>query len=207
MKKQVCIFDFGNVLARFDEMKMTKTYLPNQSDAEMVARVLFDRQYWDQLDCGAMTDETCLSAVRARLPEQFHQTAEDIYTHWYAHMPEISGMRELLHELKKKGIRLFLLSNISVGFEKGYSTVPSLATLLDCFEGRVFSGSIGMVKPQPQIYRYLLNRFQLQPEECIFIDDSERNVAGAETVGITGIVFRNDVEQLRQRLYALMADR
>ncbi|MCR5840744.1 MAG: HAD-IA family hydrolase, partial [Bacteroidales bacterium] len=52
------------------------------------------------------------------------------------------------------------------------------------------------MKPDPALYRILLDRYGLRGEECIFIDDNPRNAAGGESLGIRGIVFR-DAEQLR----------
>ena len=61
------------------------------------------------------------------------------------------------------------------------------------------------MKPFPQIYRILLDRYGLKAEECVFIDDNPRNAAAAEAVGIRGLVFR-DAEQLRGELADLLGD-
>ena len=70
------------------------------------------------------------------------------------------------------------------------------------FEGIVVSGEEKMVKPNPEIYKVLLDRYQLNPSECIFIDDRQANVDGAEKVGIKGVLFQGS-DSLRQQLLLL----
>jgi len=60
-----------------------------------------------------------------------------------------------------------------------------------------------VIKPDPRLYRILLDRYGLKAEECVFIDDNPANVAGAEAVGIKGILFKN-AEQLRAELEAVL---
>lgn len=67
------------------------------------------------------------------------------------------------------------------------------------FEGIVVSGEEKMVKPNPEIYQLLLNRYDLQASESIFIDDRQVNVDGANRVGIHGILFTGSLD-LRQQL-------
>jgi putative hydrolase of the HAD superfamily len=198
--KKAIIFDLGNVLFRFDPMIMTTAIISEPEDAALVADVAFDRLYWNRLDDGSITDEEVIAGICSRLPSRLHAQAEQVYRQWYAHMPEIAGMRELLLALKREGKPLYLLSNISIGFEMGYQNVPAIASMLSVFDGRVFSGSLGMVKPQKQIFEYLLDKFGLFPEDCVFIDDSEINIAGAAAAGIDGILFTGDAAAISTAL-------
>ena len=72
-------------------------------------------------------------------------------------------------------------------------------------DGFVVSGKEKTVKPGPRIYRILLERYGLRAEECIFIDDNPKNTAGAEAVGIRGLVFQ-DAAQLRRDLDRLLSE-
>ena len=62
MIRQV-IFDFGQVLVKFDPHMMCRKYLDDRKDIETMETVLFDRLYWDKLDAGTMTDEEAVAAA------------------------------------------------------------------------------------------------------------------------------------------------
>ena len=200
-EKKAIIFDLGNVLFRFDPAIMTAAVISDPEDAALVAPVAFDRLYWNRLDDGSITDEEVIAGICSRLPQRLHAQAEQVYRQWYAHMPCVPGMRELLHELKREGKSLYLLSNISIGFEQGYHAVPIITSTLSVFDGCVFSGSLGMVKPQKQIFEHLLTKFGLLPEDCVFIDDSEINIAGAAAAGIDGILFTGNATAVKDALH------
>ena len=74
---------------------------------------------------------------------------------------------------------------------------------ISLLDGYVVSGEEKLLKPDARLYRVLLDRYGLKAEECVFIDDNPANTAGAEAVGIKGIVFQG-VEQLRKQLDTLL---
>ena len=67
---------------------------------------------------------------------------------------------------------------------------------LDYFTGYVVSCDIHMLKPNEEIYRYLLDKYKLKAEECLFIDDLEANIEGAKKVGIKGEVFKQNYDEI-----------
>ena len=109
-------------------------------------------------------------------------------------------MEQLILDIRKTDKKLYLLSNISIGFAKNYSKVSWIKNLFDCFDGLVFSGNIGMVKPSSDIFEYLIKTFNLKVDECLFIDDSLKNIEGAKLVGIEGYLFDGDAIKLRNYL-------
>lgn len=195
------IFDFGRVLVHFDLDYMTSAYIKNKSDCDLAKNIIFDRLYWDKLDAGTITDSEVLDGIFARLPEYLHNDAEKVYLNWYHNLPVIDGMRELLAEIKSKGARLYLLSNISIGFADNYINVPEIKFLLEPFDGLVFSGKIGLTKPKKEIFEHLLSKYSLKAEECAFIDDSPINIKGAESIGIKGYLFNGDAKDLKTNLF------
>ena len=94
-----------------------------------------------------------------------------------------------------------------VGYElsKEVIIVPILRAGIGLLDGIVVSGEEMTMKPRPEMYRILLDRYGLKAEECVFIDDNPRNAEGAEAVGIRGIIFR-DAAQLRAELSGLLGD-
>ncbi len=190
------IFDFGQVLVRFEPKYMTEQYIKEPVAAAILARIIFDRLYWDRLDAGTITDEEVMEGVMSRIPERHHESARAVYENWFRHLPEIPGMRELLLSLKAEGRQLYLCSNISKGFAAHADEIP----ILSFFDGCVFSGPIGLVKPSREIFDHLLDKYGLDPAECVFVDDREDNIAGAEAAGIRGILFDGDTDALRRKL-------
>lgn len=108
----------------------------------------------------------------------------------------------LLRSLKDEGYRLYGLTNwsaenIHVAFER--------FDFLSLLEGTVVSGIEKEVKPEPQIYRILLDRYALKPGQTVFIDDKEANVETARRLGMHGIVFTG-AEDTRRQLDSIIAD-
>ena len=194
------IFDFGNVLVRFDPDYMTAAYVTDPAAAAQISPVVFDRLYWDPLDWGGITDEALKAACHSRLPEELHALADEVYDRWMENLPFIDGMPQLVKDIKATGGKLFLLSNVSIGFAQNWHTVPHLRELFSIFDGLVFSGPLGIIKPSRDIFRHVMTTYNLKEEDCIFIDDSEKNIRGAENAGIRGYLFDGNVCKLRSAL-------
>lgn len=191
------IFDFGNVLARFSPEEMTAAYIHDPADAALAHGVIFDRLYWDRLDDGTITDDEVLTGIRSRLPACLHKNACCVYRDWIELLPPIPGMQALVRDIKTAGGKLYILSNISIGFAEGYTRNPWVEELFSLFDGLVFSAPIGITKPHREIFAHLLDRFGCRADECIFIDDSPKNIAGCEAAGIRGYLFDGDADKLR----------
>lgn len=194
------IFDFGNVLSQFYPDKLTAPFVSDEKMLKIISDVVFDRLYWDRLDDGSITDEEIKADIKNRLPDELGEVGCKVYDNWISSMTPVPNMKELVIDIKNSGKKLYLLSNISTGFAKGYKDVPWLKELLDCFDGLVFSGEIKLIKPNREVFEYLLEKFSLKADECLFIDDSEKNVIGAKTAGIDGYLFDGDAEKLRKYL-------
>ena len=190
------VFDFGQVLVKFDEAYMTRQYIKDENDAQLVQEVVFDRLYWDKLDAGTITDEEVMAGARSRLPERLWHDAEKVYFNWIYNIPEIPGMREILVKLHAQGKRLYLLSNICTYFARHADEIPILSLL----DGCVYSAVAGNVKPDREIFDHLCRRFSLDPAETIFIDDREANIRGAQNAGIAGYLFDGDAAKLWEYL-------
>lgn len=190
------VFDFGQVLVHFEPKYMVSVYVEDEKDRELLEKVVFDRLYWDRLDAGTITDEETLELVKERLPKRLHQVAEKIYYNWIYNIPEFEGMRDIILNLKKKGIKLCLLSNISKYFAEHSNEIP----ILSLFDKLVMSGPIGIVKPSYEIFDYLCKECDLDPQKTLFIDDNSANIEGAKKYGIHTYHFDFDVAGLKKYL-------
>ncbi len=194
------IFDFGNVLAEFYPDKLTAPFVPDREMQKYISEVVFDRIYWDKLDNGSITDDELRTEIRSRVPESLGDLVCKVYDNWVNTLTPVENMQQLIYDISKTDKKLYLLSNISVGFANSYKNVKWIKELLDCFDGLVFSGAVEMVKPDREIFEYLLKAFNLKAEECLFIDDSAKNIDGAKAVGIEGYLFDGNANKLRNYL-------
>lgn len=111
----------------------------------------------------------------------------------------VPGTAAVVAELADAGVPLLGLTNWSAEtFVHALPAAPAIAYL----EGIVVSGVEGVVKPQPEIFRILLERYALDPARTVFVDDSAANVAGAAAAGITALRFTG-ADRLRHDLHAL----
>ncbi|WP_098482355.1 HAD family hydrolase [Georgenia soli] len=111
----------------------------------------------------------------------------------------VDGTTEIVGELASAGTRLVGLTNWSA---ETFHHAAVSSPVIERLEGVVVSGREGVVKPDPAIFRILVDRHGLRPEATVFVDDSPANVAGAEAIGIRGLVF-TDAAQLRADLVEL----
>ncbi len=185
------IFDFGQVLVKFEPKYMTSAYIKDEKDVEFAEKVLFDRLYWDKLDAGTISDEEVVKLAKERLPERLWDDAEKVYYNWIYNIPEVPGMREVVNQLKEKGIEICILSNISLYFAEHYREIP----ILRFFDKFVFSSECGMTKPDIEIFQHTLSKYGFVPSETLFVDDRSDNVSGARNAGIHGYVFDGNVEK------------
>ena len=100
MKYKNYIFDFGNVIVRFEPEIMMSPYISDKEDRRSAGKVIFDRAYWDKLDAGSITDGEVISGIKSRLPARLHKAAVDAYLNWYCNLPFISGMDDLIKEIE-----------------------------------------------------------------------------------------------------------
>ena len=191
------VFDYGQVMVHYQPQYIAEQFTNDPADARLLAETVFDRLYWDRLDSGAISDEDVLEDCRRRLPSRLWEAAEAAYSLWHLHTPPVDGMAELVSYLRQRyGVGVYLLSNIPLHFAQRQDELP----ILKLFDGCVLSGKLGIAKPDRAIFAHLCATYGLVPEETVFIDDSPKNIAGAEAYGIRGYLFDGDAGALRSWL-------
>ena len=191
------VFDFGQVLVRFEPKYMVEQYVSDPLDSALLQEVVFDRLYWDKLDAGNITDEQTVLEIKKRIPKRLFDVAEQIYYNWIYNIPEIEGMESVVQFAKEKFAgRIFLLSNISTYFADHKAEIPILKHFDEC----VFSAVCGFTKPGADIFRHICEKYDLNPKETLFIDDSPKNIKGAEDFSINGYLFDGDALRLKKYL-------
>ena len=190
------LFDMGNVLIYFDRNLFMDRLGVSEADKKLLMREVFLSVEWVRRDRGSMVEADAVESCCARLPKRLHGAAEKLIAMWDRPILPIPGMYELIEELKGKGYGIYLLSNASLRQHEYWPRIEASRF----FDGTLISSDEGVIKPQPEIYRLILERFGLKAEECFFIDDVPANIEGALCCGIPGAVFYNDVAYLRRNL-------
>jgi len=192
------IFDLGNVLIAWDPRRLYRQLFDDEARMEWFLREVCSSAWNEQQDAGRpWTEATAL--LRAQFPE--HEELIDAY-HLRWEETLVGAMDDsvaLLAQLRERGVRLLALTNWS---QETFPIARQRFAFLQWFEGIVVSGEEKLIKPDPRIYQRLLERYGVEPSAALYIDDSARNVAAAEALGMQGWWFR-DADGLRQRLVEL----
>ena len=178
------IFDIGNVLMDFDYMPFIRRLLGDEETVKCVNDAIWYSGYWDELDRGEDTDEM-LQKMIEKAPE-YEKEIRLTFDSVGECMDSFDYSVPWVRSLQKRGYRVLYLSNYSP-----HTMAANLSALksVPFMDGGIFSCDVKMIKPDPAFYRLLFTRFGLVPEECLFIDDREKNLVGAKEVGMETILF------------------
>ena len=187
----------GNVLLRFDRnIFMDRAGLTDPADREWMDREVFFSLEWAMTDRGSLTPGEAAAIMRRRVPERLRPFVDELVCGWAGEILPVPGMADLIEDLKKAGYGVYLLSNAGINHREYWPRVPGNGL----FDGLLVSAEVGCIKPEREIYKLLIERFDLVPEESVFIDDLPLNVEAATRWGMRGIVFHGDAEELRKKL-------
>lgn len=181
------ILDFGKVLVDYDFELFFRRYVPNEERRNKFIPILYNDGLTPVIDRGEKPFSEIVEDLIAENPEYapelhlFNERYPDLIT------GEIPGMKDLLKKLKSEGYKLYGLSNWC---DKVYITMDQF-DIFKLLDGYIVSSEVHQIKPEPAIYHTLFNRFNLNPEECVFADDKEENIEAGKKEGMPGIVFRN----------------
>lgn len=178
------VFDIGNVLLNFKPIEYLETKMEEES-IKAVKEAVFDSPEWPMLDEGTITEKEAIRVISERNAE-IKDLVELAFDNWYDMLTPIENSVKLLKELKAKGYNLYYLSNFQ---ELAYDYIIKEYEFFGLFDGGVASFAEKLMKPDKDIYEKLMERYDLNPDECLFMDDTALNIDGAEKVGIKGIVF------------------
>ncbi len=189
------IFDFGNVLVQWHPEKVYAEHFGDEARAWWFLRHVCDAAWRNRIDAGEST-AACIEELKAKQPE--YAEAIELYRSRWREMltDEVPGMREVINDLRNRGHEIYGLTNWSM---ETFPAARERFGILQMIDRYVVSGAEGLVKPDARLFRVLLDRYHLQAEECVFVDDNPDNVAAANALGMEGIVFTG-ADSLRKYL-------
>jgi 2-haloacid dehalogenase len=191
------VFDLGGVLIDWDPRYLYRKLLADEAAVEEFLATVCTPEWNDEQDRGRPFAEAVAELVE-RHP--VHAAAIAAYHERWTEMlgGDIPGTVELLAELRAGGVPLYALTNWSA---ETFGSARERFEFLAWFDGVLVSGEERMIKPDPAIFRLLLDRFGLDPETTFYIDDSPANVAAAGRLGFDAVRFTGP-GQLRRDLEA-----
>ena len=190
------IFDVGGVLIgyRWKEM-FTDDFGLSDEEAEEMGHMIFDDPIWRDFDRGNVD----IDLLVKHYVDLYPYRADDFRRLFYGNDKmaiEREAVWEKIAGLKDKGYKIYILSNYSEYLFKKHTDTLPFRKLLD---GGIVSYETGLIKPEAEIYRHLLEKYDLDPKESIFFDDMQENVDAAGNLGITSYRVKSE-ESLLQML-------
>ena len=189
------VFDLGGVLIDWNPRYVYRELFDDEEQMEWFLANICTSEWNAQQDAGR-TFEEATSILLDKHPEH-EGMIRAYYDRWEDMLAgPIPGSVEILREVRDSPYRLYGLTNWSA---ESFPVARERYDFLNWFEGIVVSGEIRMIKPHPEIFEHLTDRFSLKPAATVFIDDVAANVEAARKAGYRAIRFESP-EQLRSDL-------
>jgi putative hydrolase of the HAD superfamily len=202
------VFDFGAVLVNWQPHDVVRKHFPSiahsSEAAAQLASSFFSHPDWQEFDAGRVSPQEIseLSAKRLNLDVQAVQhMVNDIEDHITPIPSSVQALESLYADKDAKAYKLYFLSNMPAPYARGLER----HAFMRCFDGGIFSGDHGLIKPQPEIFQKLERMYSLQGQHILFIDDHPANIAAAQKQGWQTLHLTNPShlpDLLSQRLHA-----
>jgi 2-haloacid dehalogenase len=184
--RSIVIFDLGGVLLDWNPRHLYRKLIPDEAECEHFLAEVCHPEWNVSQDAGRSFAEAEAEAI-ARHPDK-----AELIRAWLRRFDEmiptaIPGTVDILEQLHARGVPLYALTNFS---GETFRPTRKRFAFFERFRGIVVSGDEKMLKPEARIYQLLCQRYGVDPQQAVFIDDSFKNVEGARAVGIHGIHFQ-----------------
>ena len=189
------IFDIGNVLVDFAWEDFLREHGAADEDFVKIADATVRSSDWSEFDRGVLSDDEVIDLFVSNDPSMGNKIT-DIFTDLRGIVTKRDYAIGWINELKSKGKKVLVLSNFSKSAEHDN---PEAMSFLKAVDGGILSYKDKVIKPDPAIYKLLIERYGLNPQNCVFIDDTQKNLDAAEKFGINTILF-TEIGQVREKL-------
>ena len=193
------ILDMGNVLLEWNKDKILRGVVKTEKDYMILDKAIFQSGLWERLDLGTLTREELVLKVVSMIGSIYQEKVQEVVWNWPSYIEIYTEVFPLLVRLKEKGHRIFVLSNTSPVF---YELLKNqLSPLNGILDGFVLSCDIKVIKPDRKMFEEILHKYQLDPANCVFLDDIADNTNMAESLGIKAyqVKQRSDVVDILKK--------
>ncbi|MGE4169697.1 MAG: HAD family hydrolase [Candidatus Margulisiibacteriota bacterium] len=198
---QAIVFDIGKVLFGYRPEYILSQLLPDTPHADIFLQRLFYHQLWQDLDRGDLSQDEAIDRLCEAHPD-LRAGFSRILNDFVYHLEPIEDTHKLFLELHELGYPLYFLSNFQ---DKPFDKLIEAYPFMQKATGAIVSAKVNRMKPEPDIYRALIQTYDLNPEFTVFIDDLKENIAEAKNHGLHGIVYETS-GQVRGDLAAWLAE-
>ena len=179
------IFDVGDVLVHFRYRDHMRDLGFSEEAVDFLSENMVLTEYWNELDLGMHMNRDAVEHFTSRYP-QYENEIRCFWDNTDGLVAEYTYAAPLIKGLKSRGYKVYALSNYPL--ELSAIHWPKFLFLPET-DGHIISAEEKLAKPDPRFYQLLFTRYGLKPEECIFIDDREKNILAAEVLGMKAILF------------------
>ncbi len=179
------VFDIGNVLTYYTWEEHIRSFGFTETVYQRVVQATVKSSAWNEFDRGLLSDEEVTQLLVQNDPG-VEQEIRQMMVSVGGLVKKAEYAIPWIQELKSKGYHVYYLSNFS--FKAGKECSHAL-DFMPFTDGGILSCEEKLIKPQPEIYRRLLEKYGLTAGECVFLDDLDINVRAAEAEGFHGILF------------------
>lgn len=190
------IFDLGGILIEFQPKKAIQKLNLTNEKAEQLYQCIFQDGIWQDMDAGKYTGlKQTLPIYLQKYPALTKEIQSFFQPGWEDMMSLIQEGYDFFLKVKQQGYHCYVLSNypkdVFAYTENRYKYV------FDAMDGMVISGRVKKAKPDPDIFMYLLETYDLKKEECVFFDDTKANVDIANKIGIHSYLYTNSLQAMQ----------
>lgn len=194
------IFDIGNVILRYDDEEIVRLFTNDPEEQSILLDNILHSPEWLMLgliDTGYITREEMKDIIRDRTNHKYDKLINNFMNHTFDYAKISFEVMDIIKGLKNNGYNVYLLSNCSPPMFSFLS--PS--GLFEIVDGYVLSYRVHQIKPYESIYNTLMNKYKLEPKDCLFIDDRDANCQTAKKLGMkTELVKKNDYRSIIKAL-------
>lgn len=193
------IFDLGNVIINYNQKKIINNFTEKEEEIKYIYDEIFHAPEWTLMDLGDITNDEAIEIINKRNEFKYEKLTQEFLHEWYKKQPINRDIVEIAKILKNNGYNLFVLSNMA---NQTYEYFKNDEFFSLC-TGIVISAHENVKKPDEKVYRLLLDRYNLNAEECLFIDDDDsgKNYETANKIGIKGRrIMPNQAEDVKKLL-------
>jgi putative hydrolase of the HAD superfamily len=195
------VFDFGGVFVS-GGMKAARKFYGKRIGIDLDKFWHIDmRNYWNKLKTGKISEERFWEIFKKKLKRKGKDFDENEFKRlFFKYQRKNRGVAKIVKDLRKRGYKTAIISNNIKSWIDRFDEKDSLSKYFDFV---ICSEEVGYAKPDKKIYEIFLERAGTKPEECIFIDDKEKNLKVAEKMGMKVILFK-DSRYLERQLKKIL---
>ncbi len=175
------IFDLGGVMLNWKPQEILADFFDHDQQQITLYQDLIDSQLWQDCDRGLLSFTHVIEKLDAKYDKQTCVRFANILHTYLVPNPHALSVFE---QVKVAGCKIYILSNFP---KEIYRQVSARDNFFKQIDGEVISHQVQLLKPEKKIYMALLEKYNLRPETCLFIDDLQDNIAGAKACGINTV--------------------